>query len=342
MSKEDFGTAIDQYVAEQMAEQHLPGLSLAVVRDGEVILRRGYGLASLEMNVPVTPETVFQIGSLTKQFTAVAVLMLAERGKIGLDESVSRYVPGLPAAWGGVSVRHLLNHTSGIKSFTGLPDFIDRLAPLPTTREGIVSLIADEPLEFSPGESYAYNNTGYYLLGHVIEQTSGRSYAAFLQERIFNPLAMTDTRVNVVEDIIPNRACGYGWAEDRWCNAPHVSMDWVYSAGALIATAPDLAKWDMALGREDLLPHSAWENAWTPTRLNDGTAAEYGFGWIVSERNGHRSLSHGGGIPGFASFMERFPDDDLSVVVLTNLLPSSTAEIARAVAGHYVPDLRVA
>lgn len=340
MPQENGEDAIDQFVAAQMESQHIPGLSLAVVRGGAVVLARGYGLANLELNVRVTPESVFQIGSITKQFTATAVMMLAEEGKVGLDESISRYQEGLPAAWSGVTVRRLLNHTSGIKSFTSLPDFLARYAVWPTTLEHVVSLIADEALEFAPGAQYAYNNTGYYLLGHVIEKASGRPYASFLRERIFVPLKMNDTRVNVVKDVIPQRADGYGWEEDRWCHAPRVSMDWVYSAGALVSTAPDLAKWDMALGHESLLPRSTWEGMWTPTRLNDGTMAGYGFGWVVGETGGRRTLSHGGGIPGFMSFMERCPEDDLAVIVLTNVLPSDPAGIARGVAGHYVPSLQ--
>jgi CubicO group peptidase (beta-lactamase class C family) len=340
MTQENVEDAVDRFVGAQMDSQHIPGLSLAVVRGGAVIRARGYGFASLELNVRVTPQTVFQIGSLTKQFTAVAVMMLVGEGRVGLGESITRTQDGLPPAWGGVTVRHLLDHTSGIKSFTSLPDVMARLTFLPASRDEVLALVAGEPLEFAPGERYAYNNTGYYLLGHIIEQASGQPYADFLRERIFAPLKMNATRVNDLKDILPDRACGYEWAEDRWRNADHISMTWPFSAGALVSTALDLARWDAALGSESLLPKAAWERMWTPATLNDGTRVDYGFGWAVGDYGGHRSLGHGGGIPGFMTYMERYPDDDLAVIVLTNVLPADPALIVRGVARHYVPNLQ--
>ena len=342
MSLKNTKDAVDRSVADQMESQHIPGLSLAVVRGGAVVRAGGYGLASLELDVQVTPETIFQIGSITKQFTATAIMMLVEEGKIGLEESVTHALEGLPAAWESVTVRHLLDHTSGIKSFTGIPDVMARLTFLPTSRDEVLALVAGEPLEFAPGEQFAYNNTGYYLLGHIIERASGQPYGDFLQERIFAPLKMGATRVNDMKDILPDRACGYEWAEDKWRNADHISMTWPFSAGALVSTVLDLAKWDAALGSKSLLPKSVWERMWTPATLTDGTKADYGFGWVVSDYQGHPSVGHSGGIPGFMSHAERFPEDDLTVIVLTNVAPSDPAGIARGVAGHYVPDLQPA
>jgi len=339
MSQQNAEVAVDRFVADQMKCQHIPGLSLAVVRGGAVVRAGGYGFASLELDVRVTPDTVFQIGSLTKQFTATAIMMLVGEGKIGLGESVTHVLEGLPTAWEGVTVRHLLDHTSGIKSFTGIPDVMARLTFLPTSRDEVLALVAGEPLEFAPGEQYAYNNTGYYLLGHIIEKASGRPYADFLRERIFTPLKMDATCVNDLKDILPNRACGYEWAEDRWRNADHISMTWPFSAGALVSTALDLARWDAALGSESLLPKDVWERMWTPATLTDGTKVGYGFGWGVGDYGGHPTVGHGGGIPGFMSYAERFPEDDLAVIVLTNVVPADPAQVARGVAGHYIPGL---
>ena len=329
---------VDQYVHEQMDAQHIPGLSLAVVQGGAVVKAHGYGLASLELGVAATTDTVYQIGSITKQFTAVAIMMLAQEGKIALDKSIACYQEGLPENWGGVTVRQLLNHTSGIPSFTNHPN-IGMMHLSPTTREGILDLVVGEPLEFTPGDRHTYNNTGYYLLGHIIERISGQSYGDFLRERIFTPLAMESTRLNDMKEILPGRACGYEWVEDRWKNADHISMTWPFSAGALVSTVSDLARWDLSLGSEALLTKARWEQMWTPTVLTDGTTADYGFGWGVGKCQTHRVIGHGGGIPGFITFAERYPDDGLAVVVLTNLAPSDPAKIARGVAGYYDLDL---
>jgi len=299
----------------------------------------GYGAADLELNVRVTPETVFQLGSVTKPFTATAVMMLMEEGKISLDKSITGYLEYLPASWSGVTVRHLLDHTSGIKSFTSIPDVTDRLTFLPTTRDEILTLIANEALEFAPGERYAYNNTGYYLLGHIIEEASGRRYADFLRERVFAPLGMDATRVNDMDDIIPHRASGYVWAENRWWNARPTSMTWAFSAGALASTVHDLARWGAALGSEALLSEAGWERMWTPATLTDGTETGYGFGWRISEHHGRRSIGHDGTSSGFTAFVERDLEDGLTVIILTNVVPSNRAEIARGVADRYVAGL---
>lgn len=329
---------VDKFVREHMEAQHIPGLSLAVVEGGEVVISRGYGQASVELDVPATPDTVYQIGSITKQFTATAVMMLAVEGKISLDAPIVHFVDGVPESWYGVNIRHLLTHTSGIMSYTDLPDLMHRsLADV--TREEILSLVADTPLAFTPGERNAYCNTGYFLLGHAIERAASRRYGDFLRERIFEPLGMSSTRVNNMHEIIPNRAAGYTWADDRLTNATHISMTWPFSAGALVSTVADLSKWTLALGDKSLLPSDAWNRMWTQTILNDGSSADYGFGWGVHDYQGHKVIGHGGGIPGFITFSERYVDDDLAVIVLTNLAPSDPAAIARGVAGHFVAEL---
>ncbi len=326
---------MDQYIQDEMKRQHIPGLSLAMVQSGKVVAAQSYGLANLELNVPATPDTAYQIGSLTKQFTAAAIMMLAEEGKVKLDTLVAEYQEGLPNIWSGVTVRHLLNHTSGIINFTSHADFAE-MQHSPTNRTEILALLADEPLEFTPGTSYAYSNTGYYLLGHVIESASSGTYADFLQTRIFQPLQMNATRVGDWQDIIPNRASGYRWKEDKWSNAEYFSLTWAFSAGAIVSTALDLARWNIAQCNETFLPKNTWEQMWTPATLSDGSRTEYGFGWGIGEHEGRHVLGHGGAAPGFTAFTERAVADELTVIVLTNIIPSETAKIARNIANRFL------
>jgi CubicO group peptidase (beta-lactamase class C family) len=326
---------VDDYVRAEMRKQHIPGLSLAVVKDGKVIKAKGYGLADVELSVPATAQTVYQIGSITKQFTAAAVMLLAEEGKIGLDDKIAAHLDGTPDTWKEVTVRHLLTHTSGIKSYTGLPNFMSVTARLSTTKDGLIKLMAGYPLEFSPGEKWNYSNTGYFLLGLLIEKASGVSYARFLKERVFAPLGMTSTHLNDLKDIIPHRASGYVWDKGVLGNAPVIDMSWPYAAGALVSTVTDLAKWDAALDTDKLLKKASREAMWTPAKLTNGKTAGYGLGWGVGRTRGRRSLSHGGGIPGFITYKSRFPDDRLTVVVLTNLAPSNPGTIAQGLAGLY-------
>jgi CubicO group peptidase (beta-lactamase class C family) len=331
--------AVDDYIQAEMKKRHIPGLSLAVVKDGKIVKAKGYGLANMELQVPATADTVYQIGSVTKQFTATAIQMLIDEGKVALDDKISKYVDGTPDTWKDVTVRHLLTHTSGIKSYTGLPDF-QKITVLPTTKEDLVKLMAGHPLEFAPGEKWAYNNTGYFLLGMVIEKASGKSYGDFLQERIFTPLAMTATRVNDEKAIIPNRASGYHWDKGTLRNADAISMTWPYAAGVIVSTVTDLAKWDAALYTDKLLKKSSRDAMWTPVKLNDGKTSDYGFGWSVGKVREHRNISHGGGIPGFSTFLSRFPDDGWTVIVLTNQdNGANPGGIAQGVAGRYVAAL---
>ena len=331
--------AVDDYIQAEMKKQNIPGLSLAVVKDGKVVKAQGYGLANVELRVPATADTVYEIGSVTKQFTAAAILMLVEQGKVGLDDTVGKYVEGTPDAWKAVTVRHLLTHTSGIKSYTGLPDF-RKMTVLPTTKEELVRLMAGHPLEFAPGAKWAYNNTGYFLLGLVIEKAGAKPYADFLREHIFTPLGMTSTRVNDESAVIANRASGYSRDKGALRNADAISMTWPYAAGAIVSTVTDLAKWDAALNTERLLKKGSRDAMWTRVKLNDGKESDYGFGWSVGQVRGRRNLSHGGGIPGFSAFLSRFPEDGWTVVVLTNQdNGANPGAIARGVAGRYVAAL---
>lgn len=327
---------VDELVAARMRQRHVPGLALAVVRDGRVVKARGYGLANVELNVPVTTETVFEIGSITKQFTASAVMLLVEDGKINLDDKISRHLSGLPGAWDDITVRHLLTHTSGVRNYTGLAGFeLSRRLK----RDEFVKLVAAHPLAFRPGEQWSYGNTAYNLLGHIVESASGQTYWEFVNSRLFRPAGMASTRDRDPRNVIPKRADGYEWEGGRLVGRDHDLTD-VFSAGAITSTVLDLARWDAALYTERPLKSSLREQMWTPVRLSGGHAYPYGFGWSTLTWRGRRLVFHGGQTAGFAASIQRFLDDRLTVVVLSNLgdIGLST-EVARRVAKFYLPAL---
>jgi D-alanyl-D-alanine carboxypeptidase len=328
---------IDRYVDSRLKRDNIPGASIAVVREGKVIKARGYGLADVEHNVPATEHTVYQWASVTKQFTAAAVVLLAEDGKLPIDELMTRYYTNAPVAWSNVTVRHLLTHTSGIKSYTSLPGFFRTLRKDYTPNE-LLALVTDEPMDFAPGERHAYNNTGYFLLGVIIETVSGRSYGDFVAERIFSPLGMKTARLNDQFEIIANRATGYLNRSNKLLRSEFVSPSQPYAAGALMGTVLDLAKWDAALYTDKPFSASVRKQLWMPVKLNDGTTQPYGFGWVVDEMRGHPYVAHGGGIHGFSTFITRFVEDKLTVIVLMNA-GGDSASVAHGIAGHYLPGL---
>jgi D-alanyl-D-alanine carboxypeptidase len=308
------------------------------VQDGKVVLAKGYGLANVELSVSASENTVYQLASVTKTFTATAIMMLVQDGKLGLDDKITVRLSDLPPAWGEITVRQLLNHTSGIKSYTSVRDFHKTLRKDYAQRE-ILDLVAKEPPEYAPGEKWNYNNTGYFLLGMLIEKVTGKKYGEFLEERIFQPLGMTQTRVNDLLAVIPNRANGYTWDGKGLRNGEYVSPTQPFSAGMLASTVNDLVKWDAALRTEAILGKSSLEQMWTPTKLNKGGEADYGFGWEIRKDNGHRLLAHGGGIPGFSTQLARYVNDNLTVIVLTNADNGNAGALARGIAGRLVPAL---
>jgi CubicO group peptidase (beta-lactamase class C family) len=327
---------IDDYVRAQMRERHIPGAAIAVVKNGKIVKADGYGLANVELNVPATKETVFEIGSVTKQITAAAIMLLVEDGKINLDEKISKYLSGTPDAWKNVTVGNLLTHTSGIKSYTGLSGYelTERLK-----RDEFIKAIGAHPLEFVPGERYVYSNSGYNLLGFIIESVSGKSYWDFLHERIFTPLKMNQTANRDPQFVVPNRADGYEWEEGKLVGRDYDLTD-VFSAGAVVSTVLDLAKWDAALCSDTLLKKQSKAQMWTPVVFNDGKPYPYGFGWNVSEFRGHNLVAHGGQTAGFAANISRYIDDGLTIIVLTNLGDQGLGTvIARGIAKIYLPDI---
>ena len=329
---------VDKYVSSQLAEQHVPGAAIAVIKNGKVVKIKGYGLASIEFNAPVTTETVFEIGSVSKQITAAAVMLLVEDGKINLDDKISKYLPNTPDAWKDVSVRNLLTHTSGVKSYTSLGGF--ELSKRYKVNDFIKEL-SPQPLDFAPGSAYKYSNSGYSLLGYIIEAASGKTYWEFLQTRIFDPLKMNLTANRDPQFIIKNRATGYEWENGRFVGRDYNLTD-LFSAGAIVSTISDMAKWDIALRDETLLKNESKAQIWKAFTLNDGKENPYGFGWNVGEFRGQKLLSHGGQTAGFAANISRYTDAGLDVVVLTNLGTQGLGSlIARGIAKIYIPEISI-
>jgi CubicO group peptidase (beta-lactamase class C family) len=325
---------VDTYIISEMQRQHIPGLSLLVARNGQIVRAQGYGLANVELSVPVKPETVFQSGSVGKQFTATAVMMLVEEGKLGLDDPVTRYLKGAPATWNQVTIRELLSHTAG---FTDYPDNFDFRKDY--TEAGLLKIVEGIPLAFPPGTKWSYSNLGYLALGIVIHRVTGKFYGDFLQERIFQPLGMSTTRIISEADIIPNRAAGYRMVKGELKNQEWVSPTANISAdGALYFSILDLAKWDAALYTEKLLKRSSLEEMWTPVKLKNGLANpdDYGFGWSIENKDGHRVVGHGGAWQGFETHISRYVDDKLTVVVLCNVDTADPGGIADYIARLYL------
>jgi D-alanyl-D-alanine carboxypeptidase len=324
-----------------MDEHRVPGMSVVVYKDGEPIAERGYGFANLEHSVHATAETVYQVGSLTKQFTAAAIMLLIEEGKLALTDGVSRHLPEAPATWSQVSVHHLLNHTSGIPSYTKLIPPVLRMDQGLRPDE-VFQKVAALPLDFQPGEKFEYNNSGYLILGLIIERVSGQPYGKFLESRIFKPLGMSSTMIYDWLQIIPNRGAGYVVKDGKWENAPVISMSAAFSAGALMSNAKDLAVWAEALRAGKVLKPESLDLMWNASMLKSGVVAPYGFGWAVQTRGRVQEISHGGAIVGFSSYILLYPREQLTVVILANTPGSFTSKIARQVARLYLTEAEVA
>jgi CubicO group peptidase (beta-lactamase class C family) len=323
MAQDAQSAKVDAAVEAQRKAQKIPGVSLAVCRDGKIVKAGGYGLANVELDVPVTPETIFQTGSVGKQFTSMAVMMLVEEGRIGLDDHLTKYIPESPAAWKDVTIRQLLTHTSGIADYGGEEETMGKGVinfRKDYTEEELVSAFAKMPMDFRPGEKWSYSNTGYVLLGIVIHRVTGKFYGDFLQARIFQSLGMKSTRIISEADIVPHRSSGYRLVKGELKNQEWVSPTLNTTAdGALYTNVLDLAKWDAALYTTRLVKQSSLDAIWTPVKLNDGKTYPYGFGWDLAPKNGHHAVSHDGAWQGFTMSISRYVEDRLTVIVMTNL-----------------------
>lgn len=326
--------SVSEFVRAEMQRQRIPGLALLVSKSGKAIRAEGYGLSNVELNVAAKPETIFQSGSVGKQFTATAVMMLAEAGKIGLDDALTHYFPEAPSSWEQVTVRELLSHTAG---FTDYPKDFDERKDY--TEADLLKIVESIPLAYPPGTSWSYSNMGYLTLGILIHKVTGEFYGDFLQQRIFRPLGMSTTRIIDEADIIPNRSAGYRLVHGQLKNQEWVSPSLNTTAdGSLYFSILDLAKWDEALYTEKLLKKSSLAQMWTVAPLRNGhpNSGHYGYGWFIESQEGHRLIEHEGEWQGFETQISRYVDDRLTVVVLTNLAEAKPDRIAHGVARIYL------
>jgi CubicO group peptidase (beta-lactamase class C family) len=326
--------AVARYVKAEMARQHIPGVALLVSRNAEPVRAQGFGFSNVELQVPVKPETLFQSGSVGKQFAATAIMMLVEEGKLGLDDSITKYFPDAPASWKPVTVRHLLSHTGGFRDYPKNFDFRKDYG-----EDELLKIVEAIPLAFPPGTNWSYSNLGYLTLGILIHRVTGTFYGDVLQARIFRPLGMQTTRIISEADIIPNRSAGYRLVKGELKNQEWVSPVLNTTAdGSLYFSILDLAKWDTALYTEKLLKRSSLDQMWTVVKLNNGqpNSGDYGFGWDVENVHGHRVIGHGGAWQGFKTHISRYVDDKLTVVVLANLAEADPGKIAEHVAELYL------
>lgn len=334
------GDNVDDYVRSAMNSRHIPGLSLAVIHESRIVKAQGYGLAHVEFSVPATGDTVYQIASITKTFTAAAVMILVEEGKLKLDEQITVYLPSLPPSWSAVTVRHLLNHTSGLKNLRDLPElsrlYFERAVIDTISAEAVLKQLSEFPLQTQPGDKWSYNSTGYFLVKMIIEKLTAVPFEQFLQRRIFQPLEMTCTRFGDSTDVITNcNSMAYLWKTNKLSNVPVFFPAWMYTATGLNSTVLDLAKWDSALENGKLLKQASLTEMFTASTFSTGKSTKYGLGWYVQEYRGHRTVAHGGGDN---TYLLRFPDDKLTVIVLCNLFGADASSLAHEIASFFLPQ----
>jgi D-alanyl-D-alanine carboxypeptidase len=307
---------IDRFLSQTYPAAE-PGAAVLVVQDGQTLVRKGYGMANLELGVPITPETVFEVGSVTKQFTAAAILMLQERGLLSVQDDITKYLTDFPTQGKKVTIENLLTHTSGIPSYTGMQEWASHMREdLPL--EKLIAYFKGKPFDFEPGTKWDYDNSGYVLLGAILEKVSGKSYERFIEDEIFKPLGMTHSYYGSWSDVIPHRASGYDKEDGHFVNTPYISMTQPYAAGSLMSTVDDLARWDQALSAGTLVKQASLDRMLTPSKLASGASTRYGYGWVLHDLAGKRAVEHGGDINGFSCDVLRIPEAKIFAVVLTN------------------------
>lgn len=333
---QDQMAAVDAFVRAEMARQKIPGVAVAIVKGGTPVKMQGYGVADVEHQVPVTADTVFQSASVGKQFTAAAIMRLVDQGKISLDAPLTTYFPDAPAAWRAITPRHLLTHTSGLPDYTaGTLDY--RRA---YTEDDLVRFAYGLTLEFAPGSRWNYSNTGYVMLGVLARKVSGRFYGDVLREEVFLPLDMRSARVITEADIVPHRAAGYQLEDGVLKNQDWVSPELNTTAdGSLYLSLRDMVAWDAGLRARQVLTPESWAQVFAPVRLNSGKTYPYGFGWDLSTVAGRPAQRHSGGWQGFATYIARYLDADLTIIVLANLAQGNPWRITEGVAAILDPSL---
>ena len=307
---------IDKILTEQFKPGET-GCAVLVAKNGQVIYRKAFGMADLELDVPMKPEMVFRIGSITKQFTAIAILQLMEQGKLSLQDEITKYIPDYPMHGHSITIEHLLTHTSGIKSYTNVPE-LEKFVRTDMKPEEVIEFIKTKPMEFAPGTKYNYNNSGYFMLGYIIEKITGKTYQEYIQENFFTPLGMTSSCYGNDTKIIKNRASGYQPGDSGAVNADFMSMLLPYAAGSIMSTVDDLYKWNRAVHSYKLVKKETLDMAHTPYKLSDGKSTGYGYGWALSQLQGSPSIEHGGGIFGYLTNGIYLPEEDVFVALFSN------------------------
>ena len=333
-ANQDIVRKINEYMEALVKAGKFNG-SLLIARDGKVLVSRGYGMSNFELDVPNSPQTKFRIGSITKAFTAMAIMLLQQQEKLSVQDSICKYVSECPAGWQPITLHHLLSHTSGLAKHDKAGDYL-KTAMMPMSVMQLIDSFKNKPADFKPGEKFDYNNNGYILLGYVIEKASGQSYEAFLRQNIFVPLGMINTGYDLHDPVIKNRAAGYVRPDDRvggaLMNAVYTDQSQPFSAGALYSTTEDLLRLDQALHANNLLSHKTQEAMFTPAFGQYGPALNYGYGWFVNQQFNRRATSHPGGVPGFTSMITRFSDDKVVIILLGNLENSQVIRANRDLA----------
>ncbi|WP_223033219.1 serine hydrolase [Hanstruepera marina] len=335
---QSYESKIDSIVSQQYNAND-PGIAILVAKDGKAIYKKALGKSNLELNTPLEINSVFQIGSITKQFTAISILMLVEQGKLNIEDKIGKYIPEYAEVGKDITIHHLLNHTSGIKNKTLLSEknYTSRMDRSP---KELITYFKDEPLEFIPGEKFKYSNAGYILLGQIIETISKQSYGQFIQENIFDKIGMTSSYYGNMKHIIPNRTTGYIVEQNDFINADYMSLSLAYSAGALLSTTEDLLKWQNALLSNTLLKESSIKQAMTPTLLNTGKRIPYGYAFRFSRLENSPVIAHTGSTKGFTSIALFLPKENIYITALTNCNCKNVNNVAKQVAELFVtsPD----
>jgi CubicO group peptidase (beta-lactamase class C family) len=311
----------DEQVKAYVAAGKFNGAA-AVARDGKILFAKGYGKANLEWDIPNAPDTKFRLGSITKQFTAMAILLLEQQGRLKVADPVSKHIPDTPESWKQITIHHLLTHTSGIPNFTSFPDYLKTMA-LPAPPAESYKRFRDKPLDFDPGTKFSYSNSGYILLGWIVERAGGMAYDEFMRKNIFEPLGMSDTGYDKNETVLAKRAAGYENRGRELRNASYIDMSIPHGAGALYSTVLDLVKWDGALRAGKILTPENYVRYFEPVKGN------YAYGWMHRTAQDVKMIGHGGGINGFSTMILRVPEEKLVAVTLTNVLPSDAGRVAQ-------------
>ncbi len=331
-SDEELDSRVTEYMEGAERVQGFSG-SILVAENGNPRVSKGYGFANIELGVPNSPETVFLLGSVTKQFTGMAIAILQEQGRLKVSDLACKHLEDCPTTWAAITIQQLLWHTSGIPNYTNFPEFAARtVSPVNTTE--MITMLRDKPLDFAPGTGHAYSNSGYFMLGSIIEAVSGKTYADYLQEMVFTPLGMQHTAYDVPAEIVNHRAAGYVRRNGELFNALYMDMTVPFAAGALHSTTGDLLLWDQALYTERLVSRQSLKEIFTPHEGDSG----YGYGWSIGKRMDRAVTAHGGGIYGFSSNITRFPDDHLTVLVLSNIEGAPSGKIANDLAAIFLGE----